>query len=261
MTQEELAEKIGTKKSFIPGVESENSKILNDTILVIRSLAEKYNDMEYFQGDPIIFPRRFATIAQEGEATLQDVEISGILSAHLAWGKRELIIRDCERLFDEMSWKPFEYVMAAQYRNDSKSLHRTIKWCEMAKIFSNLREFYSTHESMEQLSAEEIRSMIFGQQADKKAANKKIHMFLRWMVRCDGVVDLGIWKSRRASELIIPLDVHVHRNALAMGITIRRSADIRTAIEITEYLKQIFPDDPCKGDFALFAYSASVQKK
>ena len=234
-----------------------NRRVKNDTNILIRSLAEEYNNLNYFQKDPIIFPRCFAELMGKGEASLQDVEISGILSAHLAWGRRELIIRDCRRLFDEMDWKPFEYILSGNYRSDHKSLHRTIKWSEMAKIFSNLKSFYTNNESMETLPTDQIREKIFGQKPDKMAANKKIHMFLRWMVRCDGVVDLGIWKSRRASELIIPLDVHVHRNALEMGITSRKSADIRTAMEITEYLKDIFPDDPCKGDFALFAYSAS----
>ena len=233
----------------------------NDINILIKSLAEEYNNLNYFQKDPIIFPRRFAELMEKGEAILPDVEISGILSAHLAWGRRELIIRDCGRLFDEMNWKPLEYIMKGNYRSSNESLHRTIKWNEMAKIFSNLKDFYNNNESMEPLSADQIRDKIFGQKPDKRAANKKIHMFMRWMVRCDGVVDLGIWKSRKASELIIPLDVHVHRSALEMGITSRKNADIITATEITEYLKGIFPDDPCKGDFALFAYSASKKPK
>ena len=235
---------------------NKNLKPTTNPAEIIKSLAEKYNNMEYFHGDPIILPRHFAALHEKGEALMQDIEISGILSAHLAWGKRELIIRDGKRLFDEMKWRPFQYIMADNYRNDSTSLHRTIKWYEMAKIFSNLREFYSKHESMELLSAEEIRAMIFGQKVDKKAANKKIHMFLRWMIRDDGIVDLGIWKNRNPAELIMPLDVHVHRNAIELGITSRKSADMTTAMEITEYLKSIFPNDPCKGDFALFAYTA-----
>ena len=85
-------------------------------------------------------------------------------------------------------------------------------------------------------------------------------MFRRWMVRDDSKVDLGIWKRIAPADLIIPLDVHVHRSALLLNITSRRSADIITAQEITDYLKVIFPNDPCKGDFALFAYSATKTK-
>jgi uncharacterized protein (TIGR02757 family) len=85
-------------------------------------------------------------------------------------------------------------------------------------------------------------------------------MLRRWLVRNDNKVDLGIWKNISASGLIIPLDVHVHRSALELEITKRKSADIRTAVEITDFLIKVFPDDPCLGDFALFAYAASQKK-
>jgi uncharacterized protein (TIGR02757 family) len=82
-------------------------------------------------------------------------------------------------------------------------------------------------------------------------------MLRRWMVRDDGIVDLGIWKNIDKKDLIIPLDVHVHRTALKLGITQRKSADYKTALEITDFLKKVFPEDPAKGDFALFAVSCS----
>ena len=54
--------------------------------------------------------------------------------------------------------------------------------------------------------------------------------------------------------LIIPLDTHVYHVALKLGLTNRRSADITTARQITDFFKKIFPDDPALGDFALFGY-------
>ena len=39
------------------------------------------------------------------------------------------------------------------------------------------------------------------------------------------------------------------------------SLDIKTALEITEFLKECFPEDPCLGDFALFAYPVAEQNK
>ena len=224
---------------------------------IIRKLALEYNKEEFFTGDPIVFPKQFA----KQQASIQDIEIAGIISAHLAWGRRDMILRDCRRAFDEMGWQPYRYVMAGKYKDDETSLHRTIKWSEFAAICGRLREYYSKNETLENLSAHEIRVQIFGQKEDKKAANKKIHMFRRWMVRNDGIVDLGIWKSISPSELIIPLDVHVHRSALNMGITQRKGADIVTATEITQFLKEIFPYDPCMGDFALFAYAAEAGKR
>ena len=188
--------------------------------------------------------------------TLKDVEIAGLIAAHLAWGRRDMIVRDCNRAFDEMQWRPLEYVMRGEYRCGQESLHRTIRWSEFAAICGRMKVFYAANESVEPLTPDQIRVQIYGQASNPKMANKKIHMFRRWMVRNDGIVDLGLWSHTSPADLIIPLDTHVHASALKLGITTRKSADITTALEITEFLKEAFPDDPCKGDFALFAYAA-----
>ena len=225
-----------------------------DTALkeTLAAWAEEYNDPKYFQEDPIIFPTRFARSHECGEASLADVEISALLSSHLAWGRRAMIVRDCDRMFEEMSWRPYDYIMNGEYRNEDKSLHRTIKWSEFAAICSRLREVYSSRESLEGMSDMEIRCRIFGQKEDRKAPNKKISMMRRWMVRDDGKVDLGLWKNSDKKDLILPLDVHVYAQASALNLTSRRQKDIITATEITDAFREIWPDDPCKGDFALF---------
>jgi hypothetical protein len=219
--------------------------------------AETYNDPVYFQEDPIIFPTKFAREFAQGRASLADVEIAALLSAHLAWGRRSMIVRDCGRMFDEMCWKPYDYVMSGEYRNDPVSLHRTVKWCEFAEICARMKEIYSSVDSIEGLSDAEIRVRIFGQKEDRKAPNKKINMMRRWMVRDDGKVDLGLWKNTDKKELILPLDVHVYAQATALGLTGRKQKDIVTAQEITDAFRDIFPNDPCLGDFALFGYGVT----
>ena len=78
-------------------------------------------------------------------------------------------------------------------------------------------------------------------------------MALRWLVRKDdGVVDLGLWESLRPSQLFIPLDVHVGNTSRALGLTSRRANDRKTAVEITEALRTLRPEDPTWFDFALF---------
>ena len=221
--------------------------------------AYKYNDPQYFQEDPIIFPTKFASIHEGGGASLADVEIAALLSAHLAWGRRSMIVRDCERMFDEMCWRPYDYVMNGEYRNEAVSLHRTIKWSEFAAICSRMKDIYSSRSSIEGLSDAEIRTGIFGQKEDKKAPNKKINMMRRWMVRDDGKVDLGLWKNSDKRDLILPLDVHVYTQASALGLTGRKQKDIVTAQEITDAFREIFPDDPCLGDFALFGYGVTMR--
>ncbi len=212
--------------------------------------AVKYNDPVYFQTDPIAFPRHFL---QSG-ADIRDVEIAAVFAAHFAWGRRAMIVRDCERLFDFMEWKPLDYVMGGDWRDDDTSIHRTVKWSEVAAICKRLKDFYSAHRSLEELGTEGIRETVFSQKPDKKAPNKKINMMRRWLVRDDGKVDLGLWKNSSKKDLIIPLDVHVYTQATALGLTSRKQKDLATALEITDSFREIFPDDPALGDFALFGY-------
>lgn len=212
--------------------------------------AFKYNDPQYFQEDPISFPRHFLNHG----APLKDIEIAAVFAAHFAWGRRAMIVRDCERLFDFMEWKPGDYVMSGDWRDDDISIHRTVKWSETAAICSRLRAIYSDRESIQDLTTEQMRTLIFGQKADPKAPNKKINMMRRWMVRDDGKVDLGVWKRVGKKDLIIPLDVHVYNQAVLNGLTDRKQKDIVTAVQITEAFRELFPEDPCLGDFALFGY-------
>ena len=79
---------------------------------------------------------------------------------------------------------------------------------------------------------------------------KRLNLFLRWMVRKDGI-DLGLWKEVSAAKLIIPLDTHLIRLGTRLGLTTRKSPDWKMAVEITEALRGCDPDDPVKYDFAL----------
>lgn len=213
----------------------------------------KYNSPEYFAEDPIAFPRHFA----EAGAALGDVEVAAVFAAHFAWGRRAMIVRDTRRLMDEMSWRPYDYVMRGEWRDDDASAHRTVKWSEVARICSRLRDIYLGTDSLESLSAEDMRTRVYGQKPDPKAPNKKINMLRRWMVRRDGKVDLGLWTGTDPASLIIPLDVHVYEEALSLDLTSRRQKDLATAAEITGEFRTIWPDDPCRGDFALFGYGVS----
>lgn len=215
--------------------------------------AEKYNDPVYFEEDPIAFPRKFASMG----ASLQDVEIASVFAALFAWGRRSMIFRDCERLFDFMEWKPYDYVKSGCWRDDNASIHRTTKWADVARICCNLKTFYATSPSLESLGTDGLREKIYGQKKDKNAPNKKINMLRRWLVRDDGKVDMGLWKNTLKKDLIIPLDVHVYSQAQALGLTTRKSKDLLTAMEITDAFREIFPDDPVKGDFALFGYGVN----
>ena len=89
--------------------------------------------------------------------------------------------------------------------------------------------------------------------ADATSACKRLCMFLRWMVRRGPSVDIGLWADfidRRT--LIMPLDTHVLAQARRLGLLSKESASMSTARKLTAAMAEVFPDDPLRGDFALF---------
>lgn len=86
-----------------------------------------------------------------------------------------------------------------------------------------------------------------------KGACKKLHMFLRWMVRRGSPVDLGLWDWASAADLLIPLDTHVLQESARLGlIAPNAAASAKTAIDLTQRMAAAFPGDPARADYALF---------
>jgi uncharacterized protein (TIGR02757 family) len=99
--------------------------------------------------------------------------------------------------------------------------------------------------------------------ADPEASSpcKRINLALRWLVRRDSVIDLGIWDKISPGDLYIPLDLHVGRSARQLGLLQRKANDRSSAIELTKKLKRLCPEDPVKYDLALFSMSIEGQAK
>lgn len=215
--------------------------------------AHKYHQAEFIKDDPIQFPCQFTK--------QQDIEISGLLTAYISFGRRAMIIKAATRLHELMAYSPYEYVLSEKWRidfmGDKTSFYRTLSNKDIISMMSFLFSIYKNHKTMEDWMIDNnqglpIETLLYGLGLKKGSAQKKLNMFLRWMIRKDSPVDIGCWKKIAASELIIPLDTHVHQMALEFGITTCKTASFKTAVEITEYFKRIFPEDPCLGDFALF---------
>ena len=99
------------------------------------------------------------------------------------------------------------------------------------------------------LPARHPARFFFPDPADGSAC-KRWNLYLRWMVRRDGL-DFGLWTGIPTSKLVVPTDTHVHLVARRLGLTRRRSADWRTAREITDALARFDPADPVRFDYAL----------
>lgn len=234
-------------------------------------LVERYNKPEFAQSDPVQFPRRYSQ--------KQDVEIVAFLIATIAWGRREMILNSSERILSMMGKSPYDYVMTTTFDkiDASKSLHRTFFGRDLIYIIKGLREIYNGYESVEDLfiGDDMWQGIARFRQAmcdangclskhianPEKSACKRLHLALRWLVRNDGIVDLGIWKKIKPSQLIIPLDVHVGDVARMLKITSRHGNDKQTAFEITQVLRTLDSTDPVKYDFALFGAGIELAKE
>lgn len=237
---------------------------------------------EFAHDDPVQFPRRFAAeMASTGAASQGDVEIAALLSAQLAWGRREMIVRDCRRLFALMDWQPLLFVREQGWRDlpDDRNIHRTFFARNLSHYLRGLHRLYSRHPSVEAFAAErgvaasDAPAWALARALNREMAEanegrsdplclpqnltntalKRLNMALRWLVRDDGVVDIGLWRGLlRPSQLFIPLDVHVGNTARSLGLLRRASNDRRAVESLTEALRALRPDDPAYYDFALF---------
>jgi uncharacterized protein (TIGR02757 family) len=232
----------------------------------------QYNTPSFIECDPISIPHSFTN--------LHDREISGFLTAAIAWGRRDLILRSCNRMLELMDHSPYEFVMSAS-ENDflrfSKFVHRTFNGTDCIYFLRGLRHIYSDYPSMEDVVIAGMKSngsvkeglshlrMVFfalphATRNEKHfadvmsgAAGKRLNMFLRWMVRKDDCgVDFGIWKKIDPSVLYIPLDLHSGNTARRLGILSRKMNDWKAVEELTSILREFDPADPVKYDFALF---------
>lgn len=234
---------------------------MNELHAYLIQLADKYHQPEFISDDPVQFPCRYSM--------QQDIEVSGLLTAYISFGRRKMIIDAAERLDQIMGRQPYQYVLSGKWKEDfkegEKTYYRTLKNRDIAAMFYFFEEVYSRCNTLEEWIIEEdkglpIETLLYGLGFGKSSAQKKLNMFMRWMIRKDSPVDIGCWQKLHPRDLIIPLDTHVHQMALELGITKSKTGSFKTAIEITDFFREIFPDDPCLGDFALFGFGVNRGK-
>lgn len=245
-----------------------------------RFLIEKerlFNRPAFIERDPIRIPHSFTR--------KEDVEISAFLTALIAWGRRDLILRSAEKWMSLMEGSPFLFISeagAAEWKRFITFVHRTLNGTDAVALMKGLRHLYRHQGGLEAVMAippdapdvfeaiVNLRTAFLKQKnfpahtqkhlADPAAgsAAKRINMFLRWMVRKDKAgVDLGIWKAIQPAQLICPLDVHTGNVARKLGLLKRSQNDWRAAVELTHNLKAFSATDPVRFDIALFALGES----
>lgn len=253
----------------------EHSRIISDAGSLrelLDEVAERINCPGFIPNDPVRFPRMFGR--------KEDIEITALLSALLAWGNRTMIRRDITRLLEEMEYAPYDYLRERGFEAfpDDRNIHRTFFGRDFRYLMRGLNEVYSRFGSLEGLLVESgaaetetpawdfteaLRKILMDRNAGagnsrclpsniSRTALKRINMAFRWLVRDDGIVDIGLWKGIPKSKLYIPLDVHVGNTARNLGLLERKSNDRNAVVQLTEELRRFRPDDPTIYDFALF---------
>jgi uncharacterized protein (TIGR02757 family) len=233
---------------------------------------ERYNRPGFIENDPVCIPHSFTK--------KQDIEISGLFAAVLAWGQRVTIINKCRSLMAMMDNDPHQFILHHRERDLKPFLefrHRTFNPTDTLYFIEVLRWFYQRHASLEdafvtqkgeettEQGLNRFREIFFHLESaphrtrkhipspEKKSTCKRLNMYLRWMVRHDNNgVDFGIWKKINTSQLVCPCDLHVERVARKLRFIKRKQTDWQTALELTAQLRKLDPVDPVKYDFALF---------
>jgi uncharacterized protein (TIGR02757 family) len=86
---------------------------------------------------------------------------------------------------------------------------------------------------------------------EKTSGCKRLLLYLRWMVRSDDGVDLGVWKKVPTSLLLVPVDTHLYKLSKNLGFTDRATLTWETTEEVTRALRKFDADDPVRFDFSL----------
>lgn len=214
----------------------------------------------------------------------KNADIIALISALFAYGNAKLIVKFLQKIDFEIL-----NLSEKEIKNETKNLkYRFQNSIDIAEIFITLKRFNENfkieNEILKGLKQsgkiiDGINSLIkkfhalnnfsslgydffFGREFEREPISpyKRYNMFLRWMVRNDGL-DLGIFKKISPKDLLMPLDVHTHKVSLSLGLIKRKSYDFKAVLELTEILRSLDKNDPIKYDFALYRLGQSGEIK
>jgi len=233
--------------------------------------AAQYEHPKFLEADPIQIPHRFSK--------KEDIEISGFLTATIAWGNRKSIITNASKLMGFMDNAPYDFILQhtpKDLEQLSPFVHRTFNSDDLNYFIKALHHIYTKYNGLEvlfnknystdslQIAISKFKTTFFElphpQRTQKHvsdplkgSAAKRINMFLRWMVRpSDKGVDFGIWKTIPPNTLSCPLDVHSGNVARKLNLLKRKQNDAKALAELDTKLRKLDPNDPVKYDYALF---------
>jgi len=228
----------------------------------------RLNRREYVEPDPLQFLYDYESP--------RDREVVALVAGSLAYGRVKQILRGVASVLAVLGPRPakrLDRASRADLRRDLRGFkHRFSTGEQVAAMLAGAAGAIAEYGSLEAcfcdgLSAADETTVpalrAFVARIDRRrrcghllpdpargSACKRLHLMLRWLVRRDAV-DPGGWDEVGTDRLVVPLDTHMHRISRELGLTRRKAADGRTALEVTAAFKRIAPDDPVRYDFAL----------
>ena len=210
----------------------------------------------------------------EGDANR---EVTAFLAACLSFGSRKQFLPKIQSLIDLAQGDVYGWIRGGGFENDfacgcEDCFYRFFTRGGMRSFLCALRGLLKEYGTFGEYVEREAAGDGFGAvdaicryfasagsggvvPKDARSACKRVCMFLRWMVRDGSPVDMGLWAGfmdRRT--LVMPLDTHVVRQSVKLGLMKGAAASMSAARKLTAVMLEVFPDDPLKGDFALFGY-------
>ncbi|MCH4183354.1 MAG: TIGR02757 family protein [Prevotella sp.] len=234
--------------------------------------ANQYETKDFQNGDPSWFMHQVNG--------LQNQEVMAFIASSLSYGSRKQFMSKIKYILDVSQNQPFDWLVSGDYAHDipddSLCYYRLFSNHKMYSFLKVLKGLYEEYGSMADFTRQVVkdhRSSESGLIALKGISDyffsqgitgivprygstcKRLCMFLRWMCRDDSPVDLGLWSDWiDKRSLFIPLDTHVLKVSQTVGLIHQKTASWSAAVLLTKALREVFPDDPVKGDFALFGY-------
>lgn len=230
-----------------------------ETKALLRQLAERYETADFLRCDPSQFMHHYTACA--------DQEVVAFIASCLSFGQRKQFLKKIELIEQSMNGQPALWIKERRYATDklfagkspAESFYRMVTYGDLMALFDKMAGdniFELQQEGKIVCNTGTIQEHWATPHlvpCDPKSTCKRLHMFMRWMVRVDSPVDLGLWSEYTSpASLTIPLDVHVCQEAVRLGLIERPTMSLATARRITEQARTIFPDDPARLDFALF---------
>lgn len=238
---------------------------------LLDDLYRRYNRRRYVHPDPLEFLYDYPD--------LRDRQIAGLVAATLAVGRVASILRSVSAVLGCLGPRPAEFLDAVKPARLRRLLagfrHRFFSGDDVAALLLAARNVVRSYGSLEGCFAagldgcEETVLPALGRFVDelllagccrarsnllphprRGSACKRLNLYLRWMVRRDAV-DPGGWRAVTPDRLIVPLDTHMYKIALALGLTRRKQPDLGAALDVTAAFRSIAPADPVRYDFAL----------